>query len=45
MIHWKVNGKEIRKIYKKGQGLKGQFSYTGISLFTVLLLSNRYHHQ
>ncbi|XOD67832.1 MAG: hypothetical protein ACMUEL_08025 [Flavobacteriales bacterium Tduv] len=31
--------KEIRKIYQKGQGIKGQPAYSGISLFKMILLS------
>ncbi|XOD67738.1 MAG: transposase [Flavobacteriales bacterium Tduv] len=34
--------KEIRKIYQKGQVIKGQPSYSGISLFKMILLSNWY---
>ncbi|XOD67820.1 MAG: transposase [Flavobacteriales bacterium Tduv] len=34
--------KEIRKIYQKGQGIKNQPAYTGISLFTMMLLSQKY---
>ncbi|XOD66618.1 MAG: transposase [Flavobacteriales bacterium Tduv] len=34
--------KEIRKIYQKGQGIKVQPAYSGISLFNTLLLSNWY---
>ncbi|XOD68240.1 MAG: transposase [Flavobacteriales bacterium Tduv] len=29
---------EIRKIYQKGQGIKGQPAYSGISLFKMILL-------
>ncbi|XOD67093.1 MAG: hypothetical protein ACMUEL_03560 [Flavobacteriales bacterium Tduv] len=27
MIHWEGMENEIRKIYQKGQGIKGQFAY------------------
>ncbi|XOD67644.1 MAG: hypothetical protein ACMUEL_06885 [Flavobacteriales bacterium Tduv] len=30
--------KEIRKIYQKGQGIKNQPAYSGISLFKMILL-------
>ncbi|XOD67846.1 MAG: transposase [Flavobacteriales bacterium Tduv] len=33
---------EIRKIYQKGYGIKGQPAYSGISLFKVMLLSHWY---
>ncbi|XOD67620.1 MAG: hypothetical protein ACMUEL_06750 [Flavobacteriales bacterium Tduv] len=32
--------KEIRKIYQKGQGIKVQPAYSGISLFKMMLLSH-----
>ncbi|XOD67080.1 MAG: transposase [Flavobacteriales bacterium Tduv] len=35
-------GKEIIKIYQKGQGIKGQFAYNGISLFKMMLLNQCY---
>ncbi|XOD68058.1 MAG: transposase [Flavobacteriales bacterium Tduv] len=34
--------KEIRKIYQKGQGIKGQLAYSGIALFKMMLLSHWY---
>ncbi|XOD67198.1 MAG: transposase [Flavobacteriales bacterium Tduv] len=34
--------KEIRKIYQKGQGIKGQPAYSGISLFKMILLIHWY---
>ncbi|XOD67765.1 MAG: transposase [Flavobacteriales bacterium Tduv] len=42
LIHWKGMEKEIRKIYQKGQGIKSQLAYSGISLFKMMLLSNWY---
>ncbi|XOD67426.1 MAG: transposase [Flavobacteriales bacterium Tduv] len=44
MIYWEGMEKEIRKIYKKDQGIKGQFAYTGISLFKIRILSHWYDH-
>ncbi|XOD67168.1 MAG: hypothetical protein ACMUEL_04045 [Flavobacteriales bacterium Tduv] len=32
-IHWEGMEKEIRKIYQKGQGIKVQSDYSGISLY------------
>ncbi|XOD66900.1 MAG: hypothetical protein ACMUEL_02405 [Flavobacteriales bacterium Tduv] len=37
MIHWK-GWKKIRKIYQKNHGIKGQPTYSGISLFKMNLL-------
>ncbi|XOD66977.1 MAG: transposase [Flavobacteriales bacterium Tduv] len=34
--------KEIRKIYQKGQGIKGQPAYSGISLFKMIFLIHWY---
>ncbi|XOD66853.1 MAG: hypothetical protein ACMUEL_02145 [Flavobacteriales bacterium Tduv] len=34
--------REIRKIYQKDQRIKSQPSYSGISLFTMMLLSQWY---
>ncbi|XOD67892.1 MAG: transposase [Flavobacteriales bacterium Tduv] len=34
--------KKIRKIYQKGQGIKGQPAYSGISLFRMRLLCHWY---
>ncbi|XOD67087.1 MAG: hypothetical protein ACMUEL_03525 [Flavobacteriales bacterium Tduv] len=34
--------KEIRKIYQKGQGIKGNLLTVVISLFMIMLLSNWY---
>ncbi|XOD67639.1 MAG: hypothetical protein ACMUEL_06860 [Flavobacteriales bacterium Tduv] len=34
--------KEIRKIYQKGQEIKDQLGYSGISLFKMILLSDWY---
>ncbi|XOD66991.1 MAG: hypothetical protein ACMUEL_02975 [Flavobacteriales bacterium Tduv] len=42
LIYWKRMEKEIRKIYQKGQGIKGQSAYSGISLFKIMLLSHWY---
>ncbi|XOD67916.1 MAG: transposase [Flavobacteriales bacterium Tduv] len=42
MIHWGRMDKEIRKIYQKGQRIKGQPAYSGISFFNMMLLSNWY---
>ncbi|XOD67988.1 MAG: transposase [Flavobacteriales bacterium Tduv] len=42
MIHWEVIEKEIRKIYQKGQEIKEEPAYSGISLFKMMLLSNCY---
>ncbi|XOD66534.1 MAG: hypothetical protein ACMUEL_00270 [Flavobacteriales bacterium Tduv] len=42
MIHWKRMKKEIRKTAQKGQGIKGQPAYSGISLFKMMLLSHCY---
>ncbi|XOD67860.1 MAG: hypothetical protein ACMUEL_08190 [Flavobacteriales bacterium Tduv] len=39
------DGKEIRKIYQKGQAIKGQLAYSGISLFKMILLSHWYGSQ
>ncbi|XOD67720.1 MAG: hypothetical protein ACMUEL_07320 [Flavobacteriales bacterium Tduv] len=33
LINWEGREKEIRKIYQKGKGIKGQSAYSGISLF------------
>ncbi|XOD67331.1 MAG: transposase [Flavobacteriales bacterium Tduv] len=43
LIHWEMMEKEIRKIYQKGQGIKGQPAYSGISLFKMMLLSHLYN--
>ncbi|XOD67090.1 MAG: transposase [Flavobacteriales bacterium Tduv] len=43
MIHKERIKKEIRKIYQKGQGIKSQPAYSGISLFKMILLSYRYN--
>ncbi|XOD67510.1 MAG: hypothetical protein ACMUEL_06100 [Flavobacteriales bacterium Tduv] len=43
MIHSKRMDKEIRKMYQKGQGIKDQPAYSGISLFTMMLLSYWYN--
>ncbi|XOD66528.1 MAG: hypothetical protein ACMUEL_00235 [Flavobacteriales bacterium Tduv] len=40
MSHWKRMEKEIRRIYQKGQGIKGQPAYSEISLFKMTLLSH-----
>ncbi|XOD67685.1 MAG: transposase [Flavobacteriales bacterium Tduv] len=42
LIHWEGIEKEIRKIYQKGQGIKGQPAYSGISLFKMTLLTHWY---
>ncbi|XOD68108.1 MAG: transposase [Flavobacteriales bacterium Tduv] len=42
LIHWEGMEKEIRKIYQKGQGIKSQSAYSGISLFKMMLLSHGY---
>ncbi|XOD66781.1 MAG: transposase [Flavobacteriales bacterium Tduv] len=42
MIHWEGMEKEIRKIYQKGQEIKGQPAYSGISLFKMMLLRHWY---
>ncbi|XOD67470.1 MAG: transposase [Flavobacteriales bacterium Tduv] len=36
------DGKEIRKIYQKGQGIKGEPAYSGISLFKMMFLIHLY---
>ncbi|XOD68123.1 MAG: transposase [Flavobacteriales bacterium Tduv] len=36
------DGKRNKKIYQKGQGIKCQPAYSGISLFTMMLLSHCY---
>ncbi|XOD67926.1 MAG: transposase [Flavobacteriales bacterium Tduv] len=41
MIHWKGRMKEIKKIYQS-QGIKGQPTYSRISLFKMRLLSYWY---
>ncbi|XOD68280.1 MAG: transposase [Flavobacteriales bacterium Tduv] len=33
----------MRKIYQKGQGIKGRPAYSGISFFTMTLLSHWYN--
>ncbi|XOD67181.1 MAG: hypothetical protein ACMUEL_04130 [Flavobacteriales bacterium Tduv] len=40
LIHCEGMEKEIRKIYQKVQGIKGQPVYSGISLFKMMFLSN-----
>ncbi|XOD67571.1 MAG: hypothetical protein ACMUEL_06460 [Flavobacteriales bacterium Tduv] len=42
LIQWEGMDKEIRKIYQKIQGIKGKPSYSEISLFTIILLSDCY---
>ncbi|XOD68086.1 MAG: hypothetical protein ACMUEL_09535 [Flavobacteriales bacterium Tduv] len=40
MIQWEGWRKKIRKIYQKEQRIKGQATYSRISLFKLMLLSH-----
>ncbi|XOD67705.1 MAG: hypothetical protein ACMUEL_07230 [Flavobacteriales bacterium Tduv] len=43
MIHCEGIEKEIRKMYQKGQGIKGQTAYSDLLLFNILILNNWYN--
>ncbi|XOD67558.1 MAG: hypothetical protein ACMUEL_06380 [Flavobacteriales bacterium Tduv] len=42
LIHLEEMEKEIKKIYQKVKGIKGQPDYSGISLFKMMLLNYCY---